>query len=101
MSRISELDSEIPNNPDRSFNSVITSSAVIPSFSIKNGTIAGSTSPARVPIVKPVNGVKPIELSNALPSLIAATDAPLPKCNVMIFNSFNERLSNSAVRSAK
>ena len=36
--------------------------------------------PLRVPITKPSSGVRPILVSTLLPSLIAHTEQPLPKC---------------------
>ena len=51
----------------------------MPVLSIKNGTIAGSISPVRVPMIKPDNGVKPIVVSMERPPLIADTEEPLPK----------------------
>ena len=52
------------------------------------GIIAGSISPHLVPIINPSNGVRPIEVSITLPFLIAATEAPFPKWQVIIFKSF-------------
>ena len=57
------------------------------SFSARKVTIAGSISPLRVPIIKPSNGVKPIEVSILFPFSTAVTEAPLPKWQTMIFKS--------------
>ena len=54
---------------------------------IKNATNEASISPERVPIVTPANGVNPIEVSTDLPPSTAVIEAPLPKWQVMIFNS--------------
>ena len=47
----------------------------------------GSTSPERVPMTKPANGVIPIDVSTAMPPRIADAEAPLPRCSVIWFTS--------------
>ena len=54
-------------------------------------------SPERVPIIKPGNGVKPIEVSIDSPPLIAQIDEPLPMCAQMMFKSDSGLFNNSAV----
>ena len=56
-------------------------------------------SPARVPIVSPANGVKPIDVSTDLPPSTAVTEPPLPMWAVIIFVSSIGLPSNSAARS--
>ena len=46
-------------------------------------TSAGSTSPDRVPITNPSNGVSPIEVSTLRPAFTAVALAPLPRCSTM------------------
>ena len=70
---------EIPSTPDFLFNILSISDGVKFSFSIKNVITAASTSPARVPITSPSNGVKPIEVSIDLPFLTAQILPPFPK----------------------
>jgi hypothetical protein len=49
---------------------------------------AGSISPQRVPIITPANGVNPIEVSITLPFLTADIEAPLPRWQTIILESF-------------
>lgn len=53
--------------PDCLLRMVSISSGVRPSFFIIKVTTEGSTPPERVPIIKPSNGVKPMEVSTTLP----------------------------------
>ena len=55
-------------------------------------------SPEREPIITPANGVRPIEVSMTFPSLMAATEAPLPMWQVMIFRSLMSLPISSATR---
>ena len=80
MVRQSLDNSEIPNKPLCLFNKLVTSFTDKFKLSAKNSYTLASMSPARVPITKPSNGVMPIDVSTDLPFLMAATDAPLPKC---------------------
>ena len=57
-------------------------------FSAINVTIAGSKSPLLVPIIKPSNGVRPIEVSTDSPFFTAVIEAPFPKWQTIIFKSF-------------
>ena len=86
-SRKSLLTPEMPKTPDFLFKMASTSSMVNPSLFIKKGMMAGSIEPERVPITKPSNGVKPMEVSTTLPFFTAAMDEPLPKWQVIIFSS--------------
>ena len=65
--------------PDFLFNTSLTSSGVMPILSHKKNTTEASMQPLRVPMIRPSNGVKPIEVSTHLPPLTAVTEAPLPK----------------------
>ena len=47
------------------------------------GTMAGSISPQRVPMGRPSNGVRPMEVSMHLPPRAALTLEPLPRWQVM------------------
>lgn len=55
------------------------------SFSIMNGTMAGSMLPQREPMMMPSSGVKPMLVSMTLPSLTAEIEEPLPRWQVTIF----------------
>ena len=68
-----------PNIPDFLFMIVSISSGVYPYLFSKNGTIAGSISPQRVPIMIPPRGVNPIDVLYDLPFLTAVILAPFPK----------------------
>ncbi len=59
----------------------------IDSFSARNGSIDGSMSPQRVPIITPASGVKPIEVWTDSPPFIAQMLEPLPRWQVIIFKS--------------
>ena len=79
---------ERPKRPDFLFKmSTISLTSVMFNLFIKNATNEASISPERVPIVTPANGVNPIEVSTDLPPSTAVIEAPLPKWQVMIFNS--------------
>ncbi len=43
-------------------------------------------SPQRVPITRSSSGVSPIEVSTATPPRTADAEAPLPRCNTIVFN---------------
>ena len=85
ITRISLLP-PIARRPDFLFIILSTSSPLKFAFFIKNGIMAGSMLPQRVPIIRPSSGVSPIVVSMHLPSLIAAMLAPLPRCRVMQLN---------------
>ena len=86
-SLISPVICDIPYNPDFLFSTVIISSIDKFSFFITNSNIAGSKSPDLVPIIKPSNGVNPIEVSTHTPPFIAAILEPFPKWHEIIFIS--------------
>ncbi|MPN55788.1 hypothetical protein SDC9_203472 [bioreactor metagenome] len=83
ISRISDEIPETPNTPLCLLNRVETEAELIISFSIRNVTTPKSTSPERVPIIKPSIGVKPMEVSIDFPSFTAVMEAPLPICAVI------------------
>ena len=70
---------EMPSKPDCLFMRLFISSAVRFSWSMTNGTIAGSMAPQRVPIIKPSSGVRPMEVSTATPWSMAEAEQPLPR----------------------
>ncbi|MNE22021.1 hypothetical protein D3C80_1152090 [compost metagenome] len=63
-------------------------------------TTAGSMSPERVPIASPSSGVRPMEVSTDSPFLMAQTEAPLPRWQLMMLSSDSGLPSALAVSSA-
>ena len=61
----------------------------------------GSTEPDRVPIIRPVNGVKPIVVSTPEPPRIAAAEAPLPMWQATRRRALGSRPRISAARPAQ
>ena len=55
-------------------------------------------SPEREPIISPAKGVRPMEVSITLPYFTAATLAPLPMWQVMIFCVLMSTPRNSQAR---
>ena len=64
------------------------------------GTILGSILPHLVPIVRPSNGVNPIEVSIDLPFTIAVMELPLPMWQVIILELLISKPANAAPFSA-
>ena len=89
----------MPSKPDFLFIRSLTSEVVRFSCSMRNGTMAGSIAPQRVPIIRPSSGVKPIEVSTATPWSMALMEQPLPRWQVMSFKSSNGSSSTTAARS--
>ena len=58
----------------------------------------GWTDPARVPIISPSYGVKPIGVSTERPPSIAVTEQPEPRCATTSARSSRERSSSSDAR---
>ena len=81
---MSDVSPDTPSRPDFLFIITSTSFAVSPSWFIRNGMMAGSMSPQRVPIIRPSSGVRPMLVSMHLPSLTAEMEPPLPMWQVMI-----------------
>ena len=101
MSRISLDTPEIPKRPDFLLRMLtISATSLMPSFCITKATKEASISPVRVPMVKPANGVKPIEVSTEIPPSTAVIEAPLPKWQVMILRSLTSLPIISAARRA-
>lgn len=66
------------------------------SFRIFWLTHLGSTLPLRVAPGNPARGVKPIEVSQLFPFLMAHALAPLPRCSAMILRSLRSFPRNCA-----
>ena len=66
----------------------------------RNGTIAGSMLPQRVPIGRPSSGVRPIDVLTHLPPFEQLTEEPLPRWQVMTrtSGSFSRPMRLSASR---
>ena len=61
--------------------------------------MAGSIAPQRVPIIKPSSGVRPIDVSTAMPWSIALIEQPLPRWQVISLRSSIGSSRNAAARS--
>ena len=86
-SRKSEETPEIPRTPDFLFMISITCSRERFSLWAMNSIQVGSISPERVPITRPSNGVRPIEVSTHFPPSTAEMEEPLPMWHTTIFKS--------------
>ena len=95
-SRRSDETPDTPRKPHFLFIQSPISDTGMFSFSIRNGTIAGSIPPQRDPMMTPSSGVKPIDVSTHLPALTAEMDEPLPRWQVTIF-AFGLPSSSSAL----
>ena len=71
---------ESPSKPDFLFRIFTISVTSMFSFLQIKSRTAGSKSPERVPITRPSNGVRPIEVSTHLPFTTALMEEPFPKC---------------------
>ena len=90
---------EMPKRPDFLFMRSFISAAERFSWSMMNGTMAGSMAPQRVPIIKPSSGVRPMDVSTATPWSMADAEQPLPRCSVISFRSSSGSSSTTAARS--
>ncbi len=90
---------EMPSRPDFLFMRSFTSEALRFSCSMMNGTMAGSTAPQRVPIIRPSSGVRPMDVSTATPWSMADIEQPLPRWQVMSLRSSSGSSSTTAARS--
>ena len=95
--RISESP-DTPNSPLAWLRSSTTSVTERPVAATRCSTTAGSRSPDRVPITRPSNGDRPIDVSTLRPQSIAAIDAPLPRGAVISRTSESGRPRTSAAR---
>ena len=84
--------------PDFLFSMVRQSSTLMLYLLQMNCTTQGSMSPERVPIGTPARGLRPMEVSMHLPSLIADREEPLPRWQFTILKFFLP--TSSAVRLA-
>ena len=98
ISRISEDTPLTPVKPLSLFTILSISLLLRLCLSIKKISAPGSTSPQRVPIIRPSVGVKPILVSMLLPSFTAVMLPPLPTWQVMIFLPFGSTPRNSHTR---
>ena len=55
--------------------------------------------PARVPIIRPSSGVKPIDVATERPPRTAVTEQPLPRCATTMSSSLAGRLGRTPARS--
>src|SRR5659263_675323 len=83
ISRESDDIPVMPNKPLCLLKRIDADLVPIFSLSIMYETAPMSISPERVPIINPSSGVNPIDVSTDSPYLIAQTDAPLPRWQVI------------------
>ena len=88
----------MPRTPDFLFRMVIIWLMSRLYLFMINSITPASISPARVPMGRPARGVRPMEVSMHLPPLMAATEEPLPRWQVMIFRSAMSLPSIAAAR---
>lgn len=62
--------------------------------------IPGSMEPARVPIIRPSSGVRPMDVATDRPPSTAVTEQPLPRWATTVRSSPTGRASKAAARSA-
>ena len=96
--RKSEERPEIPNNPDSLFTTRSRSPRLWLVWLATQDIAPKSTSPLRVPIIKPSSGVIPIEVSTLWPLRTAQIDAPLPRCATTRPESSSARFSRECAR---